>query len=65
MFRMSDCDELYRQKRMSDLKKKIEIAKQYSDEKEATNNELQEQLKYNRELFEMLEEDNIENNAKA
>lgn len=58
MFRMSDCDELYRQKRMSDLKKKIEIAKQYSDEKEATNNELQEQLKYNRELFEMLEEDN-------
>ncbi len=56
MFRMSDCEEMYRQSRIADLKRSIAAAKLMSEKKDLTNAELMEQLLERDEYMQLAEQ---------
>ena len=57
MFRMADCDEMYRQHRIKDLRSKMKAVELLSEEKASTNAELKEQLNERDELLKYADEE--------
>ena len=57
MFRMADCDEMYRQHRIKDLRSKMQAAELLSEEKASTNAELKGQLNECDELLKYADEE--------
>lgn len=57
MFRMADCDEMYRQHRIKDLRSKMQAAELLSEEKASTNAELKGQLNERDELLKYADEE--------
>ena len=57
MFRIEDCDELYRQQRNTELRTRIAEIKATADQKELSNTEIKEQLKDTEELLLLADED--------
>lgn len=57
MFRMADCDEMYRQHRIKDLRSKMKAVELLSEEKASTNAELKGQLNERDELLNYADEE--------
>ncbi len=57
MFRIEDCEELYKQKRVAELRERIAAVKATADRKDATNAELKQQIEFTEEYLKLVEGD--------